>query len=100
MESFLRHFQTYLESDGRHHVWVVSVPTNATLVFDNHNLIYAYGPLDEFVPILLQRGFSEQEAPIPVPHVHHYHEGFDSSEREIMAYWNWQQFPLAEGDDD
>lgn len=99
-EYFLQHFQLYFESDGRHHIWLVSLPESSTLVYDNHNVIYAYGPLAQFREKLLQLGLTEQPTSIPYPHMHVYFPEFDSSEREIMNYWAWQKFPLLETDDD
>ena len=99
MESFLDRFRDYFESDGRHHIWVMSLPVSATLVYDNHNVIYAYGPRDQFKRVLTPRGFAEEKVRFPVPHVHNYNEEYDSEEREIMTYWNWKYFPLAEYDD-
>jgi hypothetical protein len=99
-EYFLQHFQLYLESDGRHHIWLVSLPTSSTLVYDNHNVIYAYGPLSQFREKLLQLKFTEDATSIPYPHMHLYDAKFNSSEREVMNYWAWQKFPLLDSDDD
>ncbi len=99
MELLLTHFRDYFESDGRHHLWVTSLQNSATLVYDNHNVIYAYGPLEAFRSVLRKRGLSEKEGRIPVPHSHHYNPQFNDSEREIMAYWAWTRSPLAENDD-
>ena len=98
-EIFLSRFRDYFESDGRHHVWVMSLLASATLVYDNHNVIYAYGPLAQFKKVLTARGFSEKRVQFPAPHVHNYNQEYDSEEREIMTYWNWKYFPLADDDD-
>ena len=99
-EFFLQRFQSYFEFDGRHHIWLVSLPASSTLVYDNHNVIYAYGPLEQFRKKLLELGLTEQPTAIPYPHGHMYFPEFDSSERDIMSYWAWQKFPLLETDDD
>jgi hypothetical protein len=72
MESFLYRFQEYFESDGRHHIWVASVPASATLVYDRHDVIYAYGPLEQFKKILQSEGLSESPISFPAPHSHNY----------------------------
>ena len=99
METFLNLFRDYLESDGRHHIWITSLPTSSTLVYENHNVIYAYGPLEEFEQVLIKRGLTECEVQFPVPHVHNYHSAFDADECEIMTYWKWGYFPLVEHED-
>lgn len=100
LESFLTKFETYFESDGRHHIWVMSLPISSTLVYDNHNVIYAYGPLEKFRQIAVKHGLLEKDIQIPFPHTHNYNVESDKHEQEIMAYWNWKHFPLAESDDD
>jgi hypothetical protein len=57
MESFFRTFTDFFESDGRHHVWLTSLTDSSTLVYDKHNVIYAYGPLPQFERVLDSRGF-------------------------------------------
>jgi len=99
MELFLRTFRTYLENDGRHHVWLMSLSDQATLVYDNHNLIYAYGPLDRYTQVLRRAGLEEGETGIPAPHQHSYNAAFDSAEDDLMKLWPWEHFPLAPGDD-
>jgi hypothetical protein len=69
------------------------------LVFDNHNMIYAYGDLDRYESELQARGFRRGSVAIPTPHSHHYHAEFDQSEDELIAYWDWKKFPLEPDDD-
>ena len=99
MEAFLKRFCKYLESDARHHLWVTSLPNSALLVYENHNVIYAYGPLDEFKKVLRAKGLTEGQVRFPSPHTHNYHLEFDGDERQVMSYWEWVYFSLAEGDD-
>ena len=101
MEVFLDQFKEYFEGDGRHHIWVVSLPVQSTIVYDCHNILYVYGPLAEFETKLLERGLSAaNQVEIPHPHIHNYYDRFDAFEDEIMNYWEWEWYPLAEGDDD
>ena len=52
---FLDRFGGFLSEDGRHDLWVRSHGDDATIVWDRHNLIFAYGPLNVFESALLQR---------------------------------------------
>src|SRR5580704_14661231 len=61
-EEFLKRFTDYFENDGRHNIWVASVSGSDQLVYDRHNVIYAYGPLLEFENVLLGRGLASVES--------------------------------------
>jgi len=101
VKGFLQDFRSFLETDGRHHFWIASVSDPAMLVYDRHNLIYGYGPLDEFVTIL--SGTDLKESPtvqIPDPHVHHYNEDLDKDEHTLLMHWEWVGTPLRDSDDD
>jgi hypothetical protein len=98
LKAFLSEFKQYFESDGRHHVWVSSLPLHATLVYDQHNVIYAYGPLQHFEQVLRNMGLTEGGVAFPEPHAHNYNAKYDEEERRILDYWEWRQSPLMEGD--
>jgi hypothetical protein len=105
MESLLTRFSDYFEGDGRQNLWVTAWPNSrgevsAGLVYDSHNVIYAYGPPNMFRPLLRKRGLAERPVQIPAPHTHFYYPQFDAAERELMAYWDWRYSPLAPNDDD
>jgi hypothetical protein len=99
LELFLYTFQEFLEQDGRHHLWVMSTSGEGQFVFDNHNILYAYGDLAQYQASLQAAGFREGSIKIPAPHAHHYHAEFDRAEDEIMEYWDWIRYPLGPGDD-
>ena len=102
LELLLWRYQEFFEQDGRHHIWVMSPHTGAQLIYDNHNLIYAYGPLDDFASVLQSEGLTEVDCPIliPSPHGHNYNPGNASTEDEFFAELEWQHFPLVEDHDD
>jgi hypothetical protein len=99
MGSFFQKFKAFFEGDGRHHVWVMSLPDHATLVYDQHNVIYAYGQLDRYKEVAARHGLSEGPVSFPVPHAHCYNAEFDKDEDRILKWWDWKQFPLQDGDD-
>jgi len=93
-------YSDFWEQDGRHHVWIHSTTDQATLVYDQHNVIFAYGPLDEYVCLLKAAGFEEvDELNFPAPHGHCYHVEFDAMERELTSSDGWKLSPLQEGDE-
>lgn len=99
LDSFLRSFRCFFEGDGRHHVWVGSAANDGTLVYDQHDVIFAYGPLDQFKAILVSRGFRESEFWFPAPHTHAFLPENDAEEERLMAEIQWQRYDLQPGDE-
>jgi hypothetical protein len=100
LEAFLWHYQDLLEKDARQHLWIMSVGGSSLLVYDNHNVIYAYGPLAEFENVLRSNGLTQSETvSFPVPHVHKYNAECDQQARDLMDHWKWIRFPLQSSDD-
>ncbi|RDC65470.1 hypothetical protein [Adhaeribacter pallidiroseus] len=96
---FLLDFKEFLETDARHHFWIGTANNNGTLIFDQHDVIYAYGPINAFKQILEKLDFKEEEFLFPAPHCHHFHDSNDVFEKEILNYWEWSLFPLTDNDE-
>jgi hypothetical protein len=98
LQQFLSEYSEFLEKDARHNLWIRS--DDGMLVYDRHNVIYAYGPLEQFVAVLDLAGLTESnEVRFPSPHAHHYHPDFDSDERRILHDEEWTISPLRPGDE-
>jgi hypothetical protein len=96
-EGFLSRFKQFFENDGRHNLWLASVSNSDLLVYDKHNVIYAYGQLPCFEKVLSKRGMEKvDEIHTPSPHIHEYNPEFDEDELDVLHYWEWKQFPLRE----
>ncbi|RZK59678.1 MAG: hypothetical protein EOO59_07505 [Hymenobacter sp.] len=100
LTDFVLEYKHLLEHDGRHHLWIGTPDGSATLVYDKHNLVYAYGPLAAFRQQLLALGYVEQAVEIPYPHAHSYAPENDAATEELLQYWEWQHFPLQETDEE
>jgi hypothetical protein len=101
VETLLNEFSEFLEGDGRHNLWIASESGSEVLVYDRHNVIYAYGPLASWRLLLATNEFDEvPEVLFPSPHSHHYHPGLDSEENRLLAYWDWHRTPLRESDEE
>jgi hypothetical protein len=99
VESFLNTFRDFLEQDARHHIWIASATTSDLVVYDCHNVIYAYGRLPEFIKRLVKRGLKKQETVrFPSPHVHKYNAIFDQDQSRLLNHWEWKRLPLQESD--
>lgn len=100
LKSFLGRYRQFLELDSRHHLWVADVSSDDQLIYDRHNLIYAYGNLPHYEGVLRAEGLRERQVVVPAPHVHHYHSEFDEDERSILEEYEWIFSPLRPQDDD
>ena len=99
VNGFMAEFCEFLTNDGRHDLWLLSPGSEATLVWDRHDLIYAYGPLEQF-RALLKDGLQQADVDgPPCPHVHRYHPEYDDSERKILRYFRWSWSPLLDDDE-
>jgi len=97
--TLLDRFENYLTADGRHNLWLAAPPAGQ-LVFDRHEVIYAYGPIAEIVARLKEKEFAEVDMiRVPVPHSHHFHEELDGEEHAMLAHWEWIHSELQETDD-
>jgi hypothetical protein len=97
--AFLNRFSSFFSSDARHDIWAHSPSENATVVWNRHNLIYAYGPLQWFCSILRGLGFDEGTPNIPFPHQHHYRAEFDTDAAAVLSAFAWQHTPLRSEDE-
>ena len=98
LKDFLTEYKEYFETDGRHHIWICTIDNSGRFIYDQHNVIFAYGQLDSYISILQLGGFKEEEFSFPAPHAHAYNQSNDRFEESILQYWDWEYFPLAEGD--
>lgn len=99
-DSLLQRFAHFWDHDGRHSIWLHSRTNSATLVYDRHNFIYAYGPLDLFESLLTSLGYSPTPTlSISFSHQHAYHAEFDHLERELVAEFAEGRSELHAGDE-
>lgn len=98
-EHFVRGYADFFQNDGRSHLWLMSLPDQASIVYDNHEVLYAYGPIDAYVQVLNKRGLQRGTVQFPSPHTHCYNQLYDPMEEAMLKVWNWRHFPLAPDDD-
>jgi hypothetical protein len=97
--SFMARFASYLSGDARFDIWAYSPEDAATVVWDRHNQLFAYGPLDRFTGELQSLGFSRGVSTVPDPHQHHYRPELDLQAAELLASLEWRCSPLREEDE-
>lgn len=96
----LEEHSALFEQDGRHHVWIRAADGAGMLVYDRHDIVYAYGPLPTFEELLQRRGFATGEFTLATPHAHHYHPQFDAAVAALLDRWEWHRTDLRPEDDD
>ena len=95
---FLDEYKEFLETDGRHHIWIGTVDNSSLLIYDQHNVIFCYGDLEQQIVLLQKDGFQEMPFSFPLPHAHRYNEHNDEFEEKILRHWDWEIFPLTDDD--
>ncbi len=99
LNDFLTEYTEYFETDARHHIWICTIDNSGRFIYDQHNVIFAYGQLDNYITILQSEGFKDQEFSFPAPHAHAYNQSNDKFEESILQHWDWDFSPLAEEDE-
>jgi len=99
VDAFLAKFAPLLTQDGRFDLWLYSPSQRATIVWDRHDQLYAYGPIDCFEATLLALGFSTGRPDISMPHFHHYRPEVDSYARALLEEFEWAYSPLRPEDE-
>jgi hypothetical protein len=99
LREFMAVFADFLAGDGRHDIWLSAPNDGAQVVWDRHDILYAYGRLEAVASFLRTEGYHEAAAEIPVPHAHHYHPEFDDAERRLLLYYDWLTSPLQPSDE-
>lgn len=100
LRAFVQPYREFLEGDARHHLWICSHDSSATLVYDKHDFIYAYGPLECYEQVLARHGLDQGEFELPFPHYHNYFPEFDEAESKIIASHKWSRTGIVPGVDD
>ncbi|WKB55307.1 hypothetical protein [Eleftheria terrae] len=99
VQEFIRRFGGLLSQDARFDLWAHSPADQATLVWDRHNQLFGYGPVERFVAELRRLGFQPGECALPVPHRHHYRKECDAQAVELLASLDWTCSPLQPEDE-
>lgn len=97
-DDFLDEFGQFLDGDARHQLWIGTPDNSSLLVWDHHQLVYAYGPLEVFERAAEVCGLRTGHVEVPVPHAHLYHAPFDGTEDAILDRFEWIYTPLTEQD--
>lgn len=88
----------FFEGDARHHLWIGSETDGSLLVYDQHNVIYAYGQIEQFSAILRAQGLHPSRVQFPFPHTHHFRSQLTHFENELLDAYHWKWNPLEDED--
>ena len=92
-------FSDFLAADGRFDLWVHSATDHATLVWDRHDQLFGYGPVDLFVSRFREVGFVAGRVEVPGQHEHHYRAEMDVHAADLLAAFDWRHSPLRPEDE-
>lgn len=96
----LTRYRAFFEFDGRHHLWIGATDGLGQIIYDNHNILYAYGPLDKFEGVLLGAGLTRGTVEIPCPHAHFYARDAAATEDALFDELGWEWHPLVDEHDE
>jgi len=99
LNAFLTRFEAYLANDARFDLWAYSPAARATVVWDRHNTIFAYGNGACFEATLRALGFTAGELPLLGEHMHHYRAEYDADARAILEAFDWHRTDLRPQDE-
>ncbi len=99
VRSFLADFAPYFSADGRFDLWAYSPADDATVIWDRHNLLYGYGPLQRLAFTLASMRYMRGKPEVPEPHEHYYRPEFDAAAHGVLAAFDWTVSPLQPEDD-
>jgi hypothetical protein len=91
LERFTDRYGELFAEDARAQLWVGEIDGVGMLVLDEHDLIYAYGPLHTFEQVLRERGYTKGDPYVPNPHEHRYNHQFDQLEQDLKRLWAWNR---------
>lgn len=98
--AFLAEFGEFLDRDARQQLWIGTPDGSRMIVWDRHQIVYAYGQLDQVESVAQRLGFTLGHVGITALHCHHYHPLFDDTEEEILDRFEWRWSELHYGDDE
>ncbi len=99
LQSFVSRFASFFAGDARFDLWVHSPSAQGTVIWDRHNLVYGYGPIECFSGALGLLGFSEGKPSVPNPHMHRYRQELDEDAKALLSAYAWQYSPLRPEDE-
>jgi hypothetical protein len=94
LEALLSRYAGYFRGDARFDLWVHSPASGGTLVWDRHDLLYGYGPLECYIQALREIGFWAGQPHVPAPHRHFYRKECDADAAQLLSAFSWGYSPL------
>ena len=99
LRAFISQFASFFAGDARFDLWVHSPSAEGTIVWDRHDVIYGYGPVECFGHALVSLGFAQGKPNVPAPHAHNYRQEFDPDATAILSAFSWQYSLLRPEDE-
>jgi len=96
---FCERFEPFLERDRRHAFWILTGDCAERLIYDRREMIFAYGPLEEFERTLAVEGYAPARVKIPRLRGHRVRADLDRELDRLMEWWAWIRCPLWPGDE-
>lgn len=99
LEQFLAKYKSLLAQDSRFDIWVYSPQEEATIVWDRHNMLFAYGVVDVVERELIKMEFERGSISMDFDHIHCYRSACDNMARQLLGEFQWRFSPLRPQDE-
>ncbi|MHC4818291.1 MAG: hypothetical protein ACYTF8_09575 [Planctomycetota bacterium] len=96
---FCERFERFLERDRRHAVWVMTEDCAERVIYDRRQMLFAYGPLEEFERTLAAEGYGPARIEIPRRLDPRVDADLDPELERLLDWWPWIRCPLWPGDE-
>lgn len=96
---FLERFEPFLERDRRHAVWIMTEDCIERIIYDRRQMMFAYGPLEEFERTLALEGYTPAPIEIPRRLDLRIERDLDPELERLLDWWPWIRCPLWPGDE-
>ena len=101
LENFCVKYSDYFETDARHNFGIRDIETKDTVIYDNHNVLYVFGNLEEKIKILEGNGYKKAgKIVIPKPHTHFFNDDNDDIENDLLRNNEWIFTPVKIEDEE
>jgi hypothetical protein len=98
LDGFFERFGAFLQRDSRFDLWIFSIENGAAVIWDRHDLVWAYSRADAFEETMRALGFGPGQPAVPSPHVHHEHHALRGDADALIRFFAWKHTPLLRMD--
>lgn len=98
VRTLFERFAGYFTGDGNHQLWLLSAVEGAFLIYDQHDVITAYGECDDYESLLTARGFRSGKFYLPRRPIYFSPENAGAEAKRLVECFDWERSDLQKYD--